>query len=156
MRGGSVCIGRARHCCWPRISPAGRQRAAWLNVLQLLHVVALRRSLRAFDVQVRLARLQLRVADTAKALWPIPVLQLIGMKALLVADPGPLARLLVLLRTARAAVGRIAALAGVLPAGARRHRGAAARGGTRRCASAGPAATRAPAAPWHRRQRACC
>ena len=69
----------------------------WLNALQVLHFVALRRSLRAFDVQVRLAYLLLLFAGTAEALWPIHVLQFVGVNALLVADYCPLARLLVLL-----------------------------------------------------------
>ncbi|MBS1178466.1 MAG: hypothetical protein H6R06_2878, partial [Proteobacteria bacterium] len=69
----------------------------WLNALQVLHFVALRRSVRAFDVQVRLAYLLLLFAGTAEALWPIHVLQFVGVNALLVADYCPLARLLVLL-----------------------------------------------------------
>lgn len=68
-----------------------------LNLLQALHFAAARRSLRAFDVQVRVAYLMLLVVGTAGPLWPIHWIQFVGVNALLVADYCPLARLLVLL-----------------------------------------------------------
>ena len=68
-----------------------------LNLLQALHFAAARRSLRAFDVQVRVVYLMLLVVGTAGLLWPIHWIQFVGVNALLVADYCLLARLLVLM-----------------------------------------------------------
>jgi hypothetical protein len=68
-----------------------------LNLGQALHFIARRRSLRAFDVQVRLAYLAVLILGSIGRLSPILVIQFIGVNALLVADYCPLARMLVLL-----------------------------------------------------------
>jgi len=68
-----------------------------LNTVQGAHVLASRRSLRPLDVQVRLGYLALLLLGTWGPLWPIHVVQFVGVNALLVADYCPLARLLVLL-----------------------------------------------------------
>lgn len=68
-----------------------------LNVLQVVHVALRRRSVRALDVQVRVAYLGLLVLGTLPGLWPIHVVQFVGVNALLVADYCLLARLLTLL-----------------------------------------------------------
>jgi hypothetical protein len=61
------------------------------------HFLARHRSLRAFDVQVRVAYLLLLCLGLAGPLWPLHLIQFVGVNALLVADYCPLARLLVLL-----------------------------------------------------------
>jgi hypothetical protein len=68
-----------------------------LNLGQSLHFIAWRRSLRAFDVQVRLAYLAMLIVGSIGRLWPILLIQFLGVNALLVADYCPLARMLVLL-----------------------------------------------------------
>jgi hypothetical protein len=68
-----------------------------LNVLQVVHVTLRRRGVRALDAQVRVAYLALLVLGTAPGLWPIHVVQFVGVNALLVADYCLLARLLTLL-----------------------------------------------------------
>lgn len=68
-----------------------------LNAVQVVHVLALRRSLRPLDAQVRLGYLALLLLGTIGPLWPIHVVQFVGVNALLVADYCPLARALVLL-----------------------------------------------------------
>ena len=68
-----------------------------LNVVQVLHFSAVRRSAAAFDVQVRIAFLGLLVAGSCGPLWPIHLVQLVGVSAVLVADYCLLARLLALL-----------------------------------------------------------
>jgi hypothetical protein len=68
-----------------------------LNVLQVNHAVVLRRSLGAMDVQVRIAYLGLLALGSVGPLWPLHVVQFVGVNALLIADYCLLARLLVLL-----------------------------------------------------------
>jgi hypothetical protein len=68
-----------------------------LNVLQVVHVTLRRRGVRTLDVQVRAAYLALLVLGTVPGLWPIHVVQFVGVNALLVADYCLLARLLTLL-----------------------------------------------------------
>lgn len=75
----------------------GLPLALVLNLLQTLHFMWARRGLRAFDAQVRLAYLGLLLLGLAGPLWPIHVLQFIGVNAMLVADYCLLARLLMLL-----------------------------------------------------------
>jgi hypothetical protein len=68
-----------------------------LNVGQVAHFALLRRSLRAFDLQVRIGYLGLIGLGTLGPLWPVHVVQFVGVNALLVADYCPLARMLVLM-----------------------------------------------------------
>jgi len=68
-----------------------------LSVLQVNHAVVLRRSLVAFDVQVRLAYLGLLTLGNLAPLWPLLAALFIGVNVRLVTDYCPLARLLVLL-----------------------------------------------------------
>lgn len=77
--------------------PAALPLAVLVNVLQVNHVVALRRGFAALDVQVRLAHLGLLALGSAAPLWPLLVVQFIGVNALLIADYCLLARLLWLL-----------------------------------------------------------
>ncbi len=77
--------------------PAGLALAIVLNVAQVGHFALQRRSLRAFDVQVRAGYLTLLLLGTTEFLWPVHVVQFVGVNALLVADYCLLARLLVLM-----------------------------------------------------------
>lgn len=78
-------------------APSALALAIALNALQVVHVALRRRSLRALDVQVRVAYLGLLLIGTFPGLWPIHVVQFVGVNALLVADYCLLARLLTLL-----------------------------------------------------------
>ena len=75
----------------------GLRLAILLNIVQAAHFALHRRSLRAFDVQVRLGYLALLMMGTVGPLWPLHLVQFIGVNALLVADYCLLARLLVLM-----------------------------------------------------------
>jgi hypothetical protein len=68
-----------------------------LTAVQAVHFALHRRSLQAFDVQVRAGYLALLLIGSVGPLWPIHVVQFLGVNALLVADYCLLARLLVLL-----------------------------------------------------------
>lgn len=76
---------------------AGLPLVILLNVVQSSHFALQRRSLKAFDVQVRVGYLALLLLGTVGPLWPLHVVQFVGVNALLVADYCLLARLLVLL-----------------------------------------------------------
>jgi hypothetical protein len=65
-----------------------------LNVAQALHFAAARRGLRAFDVQVRVGYLALLLIGSVGPLWPLHLVQFVGVNAMLVADYCLLARLL--------------------------------------------------------------
>jgi hypothetical protein len=80
----------------------GLPLAVALNLLQTLHFIWARRGLRAFDVQVRLGYLGLLLLGLLGPLWPIHVVQFVGVNAMLLADYCLLARLLVLLPWNRA------------------------------------------------------
>jgi hypothetical protein len=73
------------------------EAAMALCTAQALDMVRQRRSLHAFQVQVRLAYLGLLGLGTWPPLAALHVLQFVGVNALLVADYCPLARLLVLM-----------------------------------------------------------
>jgi hypothetical protein len=89
-----TALGLACHFAgWPAALPL----VLALNAAQGVHVLALRRGLRPLDVQVRLGYLALLLLGMVGPLWPIHVVQFVGVNALLVADYCPLARLLVLL-----------------------------------------------------------
>ena len=75
----------------------GLPLAIALGVVQVVHVIHRRRSLRPLDVQVRLAWLGLLGIGTQPGLWPLHAIQFVGVNALMVADYCLLARLLVLL-----------------------------------------------------------
>ena len=75
----------------------GLPAAIALTFVQACHFTLLRRSVVAFDVQVRIGYLALLIAGTIGPLWPLHVVQFVGVNALLVADYCLLARLLVLL-----------------------------------------------------------
>jgi hypothetical protein len=76
---------------------AGLPLVILLNVVQAGHFALERRSLQAFDVQVRVGYLTLLLLGTVGPLWPLHVVQFVGVNALLVADYCLLARMLVLL-----------------------------------------------------------
>ena len=76
---------------------AGLGAVIGLNVVQVAHFLARRRSLRAFDVQVRIGYLLLLAAGSVGPLWPLHAIQFVGANALLVVDYCPLARMLLLL-----------------------------------------------------------
>ncbi|MCU0963736.1 MAG: hypothetical protein MUF08_01445 [Burkholderiaceae bacterium] len=75
----------------------GLALAVALNAVQAAHFALHRRSLQAFDVQVRIGYLALLLIGSVGPLWPIHVVQFVGVNAMLVADYCLLARLLVLL-----------------------------------------------------------
>ncbi len=75
----------------------GLPLAAALTAVQVAHVLALRRSLRALDVQVRIGYLALLGVGTLPGAWPLHVVQFVGVNAVLVVDYCLLARLLTLL-----------------------------------------------------------
>lgn len=68
-----------------------------LNTLQALHFVQVRRGLAAFDAQVRVGYLALLLIGSIGPMWPVHLVQFVGVNAMLVADYCLLARLLVLL-----------------------------------------------------------
>lgn len=76
---------------------AGLPLAAALTAGQVLHFVAFRRNLHTVDVQVRIGYLGLLMLGSVGPLWPIHLMQFVGVNALLVADYCLLARLLVLM-----------------------------------------------------------
>lgn len=78
---------------WPEALPL----VLALGSLQAAHWLAWRRSLRALDVQVRVAYLGLLFLGLLPGLWVVHAILFMGVNALLVADYCPLARLLVLL-----------------------------------------------------------
>jgi hypothetical protein len=89
-----TALGLACHFAgWPAALPL----VLVLNGVQVVHVLAWRRSLRPLDAQVRVGFLALLLIGTAGPLWPVHVVQFVGVNALLVADYCPLARLLMLL-----------------------------------------------------------
>lgn len=75
----------------------GLPLAMTLTAAQVLHFAAFRRNLHALDVQVRIGYLGLLLLGSVGPLWPIHLVQFVGVNAMLVADYCPLARLLVLL-----------------------------------------------------------
>lgn len=83
---------------WTGGLPTAMALTAW----QALHFAAFRRNLQALDVQVRIGYLSLLVLGTVGPLWPIHLVQFIGVNALLVVDYCLLARLLVLMPWNRA------------------------------------------------------
>jgi hypothetical protein len=89
-----TALGLACHFAgWPEAMPL----VLALNAGQVAHVLALRRSLRPLDAQVRVGYLALLLIGMAGPLGPVHVVQFVGVNALLVADYCPLARLLMLL-----------------------------------------------------------
>jgi hypothetical protein len=74
----------------------GLSAAIALTAWQAVHFVAVRRRLGTLDVQVRIGYLGLLLLGSVGPLWPIHVVQFVGVNALLVVDYCPLARLLVL------------------------------------------------------------
>lgn len=68
-----------------------------LTSWQVLHFSAFRRTPRALDVQVRIGYAGLLMLGSVGPLWPIHLVQFVGVNALLVVDYCLLARLLVLL-----------------------------------------------------------
>lgn len=77
--------------------PAALPLALGLTAIQVLHFASVRRTARALDVQVRIGYLCLLMLGSFEYLWPIHLVQFVGVNAMLVADYCPLARLLVLL-----------------------------------------------------------
>lgn len=75
----------------------GMSLAIALTAWQGLHLAGVRRTLRTLDVQVRIGFLGLLMLGSAGPLWPIHLVQFIGVNALLVVDYCLLARLLVLM-----------------------------------------------------------
>lgn len=75
----------------------GLPLAVALNVVQLLHFAAVRRSARSLEVQVRAAYLGLLALGALPGLWPVHVVQFVGVNVMLVADYCLLARLLALM-----------------------------------------------------------
>ncbi|HSI61443.1 MAG TPA: hypothetical protein VLA16_28045 [Ideonella sp.] len=75
----------------------GLPLAVALTAGQVLHFAASRRKLRALEVQVRIGYLGLLMLGSIGPLWPIHLVQFVGVNALLVADYCLLARLLVLM-----------------------------------------------------------
>lgn len=78
---------------WAHAMPLAMALTAW----QAAHVAWVRGTLWTLDVQVRIAYLALLVLGHAGPLWPIHVVQFVGVNALLVVDYCLLARLLVLM-----------------------------------------------------------
>jgi hypothetical protein len=76
---------------------AGLPLAIGLTAWQALHFATRRRTLRALDVQVRIGYAALLLLGSVGPLWPVHVVQFVGVNALLVGDYCLLARLLVLL-----------------------------------------------------------
>lgn len=74
----------------------GLPLAIALTAWQVLHFAAFRRGLHTLDVQVRIGYLGLLLLGSIGPLWPIHLVQFVGVNALLVADYCLLARLLVL------------------------------------------------------------
>jgi hypothetical protein len=68
-----------------------------LNTLQVLHFALMHRGIAAFEVQLRIGYLALLGLGSIGPLWPVHLVQFVGVNALLVADYCLLARLLVLL-----------------------------------------------------------
>jgi hypothetical protein len=77
--------------------PHGLAFALGLNVVQVVHFLAVRRTLRALDVQVRCLYLAVLILGLWPPLGALHVLQLAGLVALLVADYCLAARMLVLM-----------------------------------------------------------
>lgn len=77
--------------------PWGLTLAFAVNVLQVVHVGLRRRTWRALDVQVRVVFLALLALGTLPGLWPLHVVQFLGVNAFVVADYCLLARVLTLL-----------------------------------------------------------
>lgn len=75
----------------------GLPLAIALTAGQVLHFSAFRRTLRALDVQVRIGYAGLLMLGSAGPLWPIRLVQFVGVNAMLVADYCLLARLIVLM-----------------------------------------------------------
>jgi len=75
----------------------GLSLAIALTAWQAAHFAAVRRTLGTLDVQVRIGYLGLLVLGGVGPLWPIHVVQFVGVNALLVVDYCLLARLLVLM-----------------------------------------------------------
>jgi hypothetical protein len=75
----------------------GLPLAIALTAAQVLHFIAFRRTLRALDVQVRIGYVGLLMLGSVGPMWPVHLVQFVGVNALLVADYCLLARLLVLL-----------------------------------------------------------
>ena len=82
---------------------AGVHAAIALTAVQTIHFALRCRSARTFEVQVRIGYLGLLLVGLLPPLWPVHVVQFIGVNALLVADYCPLARLLALAPWNRAA-----------------------------------------------------
>lgn len=82
--------------------PGGLPLAIALTAGQVLHFAAFRRTPRALDVQVRIGYLALLLLGSVGPLWPIHLVQFVGVNALLVVDYCLLARLLVLMPWNRA------------------------------------------------------
>lgn len=78
---------------WAHAMPLAIALTAW----QAAHVALFRRTLWTLDVQVRIAYTGLLMLGSVAPLWPIHVVQLIGVNALLVCEYCLLARLLVLM-----------------------------------------------------------
>jgi hypothetical protein len=78
---------------WAHGLPLAIAISAW----QAVHFAAVRRTLGTLDVQVRIGYLSLLVPGIVGPLWPIHVVQFVGVNALLVVDYCLLARLLVLM-----------------------------------------------------------
>jgi hypothetical protein len=76
---------------------AGLPVAIALTAVQVLHFAAFRRNLRGLAVQVRIGYLGLLMLGSVGPLWPIHLVQFVGVNALLVADYCLLARVLVLM-----------------------------------------------------------
>jgi hypothetical protein len=75
----------------------GMPLAIALTAWQAAHVAAMRRTMGTLDVQVRVGYMGLLMLGSTGPLWPIHVVQFIGVNALLVVDYCLLARLLVLM-----------------------------------------------------------
>jgi hypothetical protein len=75
----------------------GLPLAIALTAGQVLHFGAYRRTLQALDVQVRIGYAGLLMLGSVGPLWPIHLVQFVGVNALLVAEYCLLARLLVLM-----------------------------------------------------------
>jgi hypothetical protein len=78
---------------WAHAMPLAIALTAW----QAVHVAWVRCTLCTLDVQVRVAYMGLLMLGRVEPLWPIHVVQFVGVNALLVVDYCLLARLLVLM-----------------------------------------------------------
>lgn len=78
---------------WTYAMPLAIGLTAW----HAAHCAVFRGTLRTLDVQVRIAYLGLLIVGGTGPLWPIHVVQFVGVNALLVVDYCLLARLLVLM-----------------------------------------------------------